>query len=288
MHLPPERLTAELERLLLEAPLTPLPLLFCDSANWLWRAPMSNQLIKVARTSPVEDPFWKGMATLFGHDRWEDASCMPELRERLTRTHSGFLELYYKGLVEHRPVWALPWVDGCEPDAPQVAAWLGEWLKTQAQFDGLNRFEYGSITRPECRRPLLTWPQALTAYVHEHVPASSVAQLPDSAELGETPGAVYCLVDARRDQFIHTPERLWCVDWEACVIAPLEFALAMIELVFACSSPSVHARFNAHFRTVYSLTPCQRAWCRSALWAMNSTGEHDWQCVIDLPNWLDF
>ncbi|MCM2971280.1 hypothetical protein [Larsenimonas suaedae] len=237
--------------------------------------------------SPADDPFWKGVATLFGHDRWEDASLLPELRERIAQTHSGFLGLDYKGRVEQRPVWALPWVDGCAPDAAQVADWLGEWLVTQVQFDGLNRYEYGSITKPEYRRPLSTWPQVLIAYVREHVPASSVAQLPDSTELEGGPGAVYCLVDARCDQFMDTPTGLWCVDWEACVVAPLDFTLAMIELVFARAPSSVHARFKAHFQNVYSLTPCQRAWCRSALWAMNSTGDSDWQCVIDLPNWLD-
>lgn len=261
--------------------LMPLPLRWPDSANWLWRSEeLSPQLLKLARTSPATDPFWRGLRELFGFDRWQ-------IPEAMTRVPSLLppglplapLPLTCTGDLQGAPLWSLPWrrADSPAMDA-EMAGRLGAQLALLHQ-EALPGFGHPAVDV----MPLSSWPERARAFVGGHPNRSRVAgnlawPLPSRA--------VWSLPDLRCDQFlVGATDWLWS-DWEALVWAPLEFDLCLLELLLEDASQrdafmTAYARFGA----VPDLTP-YRPGMRALAQLLSLHGEAGLAWIDAHPHWL--
>ncbi|WP_110677707.1 hypothetical protein [Salinicola sp. RZ23] len=208
-------------------PLTPLPLRFADSANWLWRSEeLSPKLYKLARTGAEDDPFWRGMRDLFGVDRWRHAHELPALAGSLPQ-HLPLapLPLTWLGRLQGAPLWSLPWRQA--PAARMDTAFAGQLGR---QLRRLHRDTLPGWGHPAGEvHPLDAWPQAAWAFVSSHG-GLDAAKLADLA--WPLPSrAVWSLPDLRPDQFLRGGLDGYWADWEALVWAPLEFDLCLLELI---------------------------------------------------------
>ncbi|WP_110665367.1 hypothetical protein [Salinicola halophilus] len=205
----------------------PLALRWPDSANWLWRdGTLSPQLLKLARTDAADDPFWSGLAMLFGFDRWRTPHALTDVAGMLPpRLPMAPLPMTFLGHLDAAPLWSQPWrrgraaCMGCE-----FAARLG------AQLRMLHHESMPGWGHPlSGEDALTTWPIRARRFAESKgaVDAASRVDWPAPQR------AVWSLPDQRPDQYLFTAtDHFWC-DWEALVWAPLEFDLCLVELLIA-------------------------------------------------------
>ncbi|WP_353978845.1 hypothetical protein [Salinicola endophyticus] len=207
--------------------LTPLPLRFADSANWLWRSEeLSPKLYKLARTDADGDPFWRGMRELFGVDRWRHAHELPALAGSLPQ-HLPLapLPLTWLGRLQGAPLWSLPWRQA--PAARMDIAFAGQLGR---QLRRLHRDSLPGWGHPASGVYALdAWPRAARAFVAGHAALDAVELASLSWPLPSR--AVWSLPDLRPDQFLLGGLDGYWADWEALVWAPLEFDLCLLELM---------------------------------------------------------
>ncbi|MBZ5876952.1 hypothetical protein [Chromohalobacter israelensis] len=261
--------------------LSPLPLAWDDSANWLWRtAGESPQLLKLARTHPEHDPFWKGMRELFGFDRWRCPETMTRLAGALP-AHLPMLPLpmTYLGTLQHAPLWSLPWSDGkAARMGPVFAELLG------SQLGHLHRETVSGWGHPlERVHPLAEWPRHARDFLRQH---PRCGELPTFPAFPIPSRAVWCLPDVRADQYLSGATGWLWSDWEALTWAPLEFDLCLAEmLITTCAERDA---FLAAYRRE---SPCvslsaYRQGMRALIWVMRLHGDVDWHHVVSHPDWL--
>lgn len=284
MHHTPVRADEELTRrvsVLTGKSLRPLPLRWSDSANWLWRSDeLSPQLLKLARTSPATDLFWRGLHALFGFDRWQIPEAMTRVPSMLPpHLPLAPMPLTCLGDLQGAPLWSLPWRRADPPtmDAA-MAGRFGSQLALMHQ-ESLPGFGHPAVDV----MPLSSWPERARVFVARHPNRSLVAQ---NLEWPQPSVAVWSLPDLRCDQFLKgATDWLWS-DWEALVWAPLEFDLCLLELLLEnASQRDAFMTAYTRRRTVPDLAhyrPGMRA--LALLLSLHGEQGHGW---IDAhPHWL--
>ncbi|MFC0268356.1 hypothetical protein [Kushneria aurantia] len=279
---PPQELTQRLS-FFLDRQLVAQPLAFEDASNWRWKSEsLSPEMIRMARTDR-RDPFWHGLDSLFGFDRWQHAENLTRLAGSLPpRLPLLPLPMTWLGRLQEAPIWSLPWRSGRTATMNgRLATLLGE------QLGRLHAEPVSGWGHPLSEvRSLESWPQQLAQYLERHLPASVRRELPERVPIPER--AVWCLPDLRADQFIEAATD-WCwTDWEALVWAPLELDWTLIELLL--NENGQQQAFMArywHFGEPVSIA-AHRSSCRALLWSFNCFGPCDWEAVRDAPRWLGY
>ncbi|WP_251978140.1 hypothetical protein [Salinicola avicenniae] len=263
--------------------LTALTLRWPDSANWLWRtAGVSPQLLKLARTGVgPSDPFWHGMAGLFGFDRWQHAEALTRLPGALPPDLPlAPLPLTFLGRLDAAPLWSLPWRRAEAPSMNvALASRLGEQLAClhAAPVSGWGHPESGIES-------LSSWPARARAFVASHPRRQT---LPSSPTWPLPTAAVWCLPDLRPDQFlVGATDWLWS-DWEALVWAPLEFDLCLLELLLENASQTTAFVEAYRRRRGLPAVAAYRDGMRAIAWLMGLHGTQWSARVFAHPAWLD-
>lgn len=261
--------------------LTPLPLAWDDSANWLWRTRgEAPQLLKLARTHPEHDPFWKGVRELFGFDRWRCPENMTRLAGALpAHLPMSPLPMTYLGALQQVPLWSVPWSDGkAARRGPAFAALLG------SQLGHLHRETVSGWGHPlERIHSLDEWPRRASDFLRRHPRRAELSSLP-SFPLPSR--AVWCLPDVRADQYLSGATGWVWSDWEALVWAPLEFDLCLAEMLI-----TTRVERDAFLSAYRQVLPCvslaaYRAGMRALIWSLQLHGEMTWRQVASHPEWL--
>ncbi|MHB0775347.1 aminoglycoside phosphotransferase/kinase family protein [Halomonas sp. WWR20] len=260
--------------------MSPVALDWPDSANWLWKTRgVAPQLLKLARTSPPGDPFWKGIHDLFGFDRWEHPESLTRLGGALPADLAmPPLPLTFLGRLQGAPIWSLPWRQACKPSMTATfAELLGE------QLGRLHREHVSGWGHPlTATHALSEWPQRARAFIERH-PRYGEIDMP--LTMAVPTRAVWSLPDLRPDQFLCGATGWhWC-DWEALVWAPWELDMCLMEM--QCQTRAQYAAFLACYTRHQPLPELQafRTGMRAVLWAMNVFGDVDWQWVKTRPVW---
>ncbi|GAB2798792.1 hypothetical protein GCM10027040_27050 [Halomonas shantousis] len=259
---------------------SPVPLDWPDSANWLWRtrgdAP---QLLKLARTSPRGDAFWKGIQDLFGFDRWEHPEALTRLGGALpARLPMPPLPLTFLGRMQSAPLWSLPWRQAHKPAMTETFAEL--------LGDQVGRLHHESVSgwgHPLTKMWALDeWPRLARSFLERH-PRRDEIEI--SLSMPVPTRAVWSLPDLRPDQFLCGATGWYWSDWEALVWAPWELDHCLVELL--CRSQRQYDAFLAAYRChqpVPELGAFRMA-MRAVLWAMHVCGDVQWQWMAARPVW---
>ncbi|WP_106478084.1 hypothetical protein [Phytohalomonas tamaricis] len=264
--------------------LTPLPLAWEDSANWLWKSEgVSPELIKLARMRPEQDAFWHGLSSLFGFDRWRIAERIPHLAGALPPLLPLMpLPMTYLGQLQHCPVWSLPW------RTASVAHWTTTFAELLGDHVGrLHREAVSGWGHPlERTFALDQWPLRVKRYLSCSTRRTELGSLADRLPAVPT-RAVWSLPDLRVDQFMWNATGWFWNDWEALLWAPLEFDWSLFELLL---DNEIHrAAFYEAYRLHASPPDVQqhRFHCRAVLWLMNVFGPLNWETLASRPCWVD-
>lgn len=261
--------------------LKPMPLRWPDSANWLWRSEeLSPQLLKLARTSPNDDPFWRGLQALFGFDRWKIPAALTQIPSLLPPgLPLAPLPLTWLGDLQGAPLWSLPWRRADPPTMDvAMAGRFGDQLALLHQ-DALPGFGHPGADV----MPLSCWSARARAFVEHHPNRARIAQ---NLSWPEPSRAVWSLPDLRCDQFLAgATDWLWS-DWEALVWAPLEFDLCLLELLLENTS-QCEAFTQAYTRRqkMPNLAP-YRPGMRALAQLLSLHGETGLAWIDAHPHWL--
>ncbi len=279
---PEESLTRRLSTYLGQ-PLEPLALAWPDSANWLWRQRGGTPgLIKLARTGPDHDPFWRAMRGVFGADRWATPEGLTRLAGALpARLPIPPLPLTFLGRLDGAPIWHLPWSSGQPSDLSiTFCELLGDQLGRLHQ-DTVSGFGQ-PLAQP---MPLLHWNTRVTRFLAHHPRRAELGTLLKRTFPAPT-RAVWCLPDMRADQYLCAATGWVWSDWEALVWAPIEFDWALVELLL--ETPEQRQAFMKGYSRHGRMTDLngQRELCRALLWAMEAFGPRSYAELAAAPAWV--
>ncbi|RKR06233.1 hypothetical protein C7446_1171 [Kushneria sinocarnis] len=279
--LPDEELTRRLA-MLLGRQLNPLSLDWEDASNWCWKSDgVAPELIKLARTD-VTSPFWRGIRQLFGFDRWAHAETLPMVAGMLPPDLPLMpMPMTFLARLQHSPIWSLPWRQA------EQASWTGQFAERLGHQVGLLHRETANwFGHPlSGRHELAAWPDRVCNFLRQsdaramHELADEPVALPDRA--------VWCLPDLRADQYLESATDGFWSDWEALVVAPIEFDWALLELLL--DDETLRQRFCRAYRCHGAVPRIsrQRLHYRAVLWCLEVLGPMSWPVMRDQPDWLD-
>ncbi|WP_298843659.1 hypothetical protein [uncultured Salinicola sp.] len=261
--------------------LSPLPLRWPDSANWLWKSEgPSPQLFKLARRSATTDGFWWGVRQLFGLDRWRTPEALTRIPSMLPSClPMAPVPMTLLGRLEGAPLWCLPW---CFATPPPMSEGLAARLGIQLAL--LHRRALPGFGHPAGEvSPLSDWPERARHFTQTHPNRGWLAEMPAWPLPSK---AVWSLPDLRSDQFLAgAPDWRWS-DWEALVWAPLEWDLCLLELIL--ESRAQRDAFVAAYRRHHVLPDLARyrPGMRSLALLLALHGEGAAARTLHHPHWL--
>ncbi|OHV11897.1 hypothetical protein [Kushneria phosphatilytica] len=280
MH-PDESLTNRLA-MLIDRELDALPLAWPDASNWCWKSRgLSPELIKLARTG-IESPFWRGIWQLFGFDRWQHARMLPRVAGMLPPDLPLLpVPLTFLAYLQQAPVWSLPWRQA------EQARWTEQFAEQLGHQIGLLHRETADwFGHPlSGRHSLDLWPTRVRKFLQQ-ADAQALQALAD-IPLASPKRATWCLPDLRADQFLESATDGFWSDWEALVMAPIEFDWTLLELLLVNSS--LRQSFCRAYQRYGAIPDIEsyRLHHRGILCCLEVFGPMSWPLMRDQPVWLN-